>query len=86
MSDDSVAQQAQNSSHEEIATRAYYLWEERGRPMGSPEEDWAQAENHVRGEEAAQEEWVRQRNEEVRAHRRHQADGLPPFADFSGAL
>ena len=27
-------------SHEEIARRAYQLWEERGKPHGSPEEDW----------------------------------------------
>jgi hypothetical protein len=27
-----------------IAQSAYHLWEERGRPEGSPEEDWHKAE------------------------------------------
>ena len=30
-------------SEEEIARRAYALWEERGCPIGSPEEDWHRA-------------------------------------------
>lgn len=28
-----------------IAERAYYLWERRGRPVGTPEVDWYRAEN-----------------------------------------
>jgi hypothetical protein len=86
MSDDLVTQQTQNSSHEEIAVRAYHLWEERGRPIGSPEEDWCRAENETRGEETAHEEWVRARNKEVRAHHMHEVESLPPFTDFSGSL
>ncbi len=30
--------------HEQIANLAYRLWEQRGRPIGSPEQDWRQAE------------------------------------------
>ncbi len=30
--------------HAEIARRAYRLWEERGSPPGSPDEDWFRAE------------------------------------------
>jgi len=30
-------------SEEEIAQRAYALWESRGKPIGSPEEDWHRA-------------------------------------------
>jgi hypothetical protein len=30
-------------SHEEIALRAYYYWERRGKPIGSPEVDWYRA-------------------------------------------
>ena len=30
-------------SREAIAERAYQLWEERGKPQGSPEEDWHRA-------------------------------------------
>jgi hypothetical protein len=29
--------------HDEIARLAYRLWEERGRPQGSPEVDWHRA-------------------------------------------
>ena len=35
-------------SHEEIARRAYQLWEERGNPAGSHEEDWYRAEHELR--------------------------------------
>jgi hypothetical protein len=35
-------------SHEEIARRAYQLWEERGGPHGSPEEDWHRAQRELR--------------------------------------
>jgi hypothetical protein len=34
-------------SHEEIARRAYELWEQRGRPNGSREEDWFRAESEL---------------------------------------
>ena len=34
-------------SHEEIALRAYQLWEERGKPHGSDEEDWHLAERQL---------------------------------------
>jgi hypothetical protein len=33
--------------HEFVAKLAYQLWEERGRPFGSPEVDWFQAERAV---------------------------------------
>jgi len=31
-------------AHEEIAILAYILWEQRGCPHGSPDEDWFRAE------------------------------------------
>ena len=34
-------------SHDEIELRAYQFWEGRGRPWGSPEEDWFRAENEL---------------------------------------
>lgn len=34
--------------HEDIATLAYELWERRGRPFGSPDEDWFQAARQLR--------------------------------------
>jgi hypothetical protein len=33
--------------HEEIALRAYWLWQERGSPFGSPEKDWFRAEQEI---------------------------------------
>ncbi len=40
-----------NSNHslsdDEIARKAYELWEYRGRPVGSPEEDWFRAKNEL---------------------------------------
>jgi hypothetical protein len=34
-------------AHEEIARLAYHFWEARGRPLGSPEEDWFAAEQDL---------------------------------------
>lgn len=34
--------------HKDIAALAYELWEGRGRPEGSPEEDWYQAAQRLR--------------------------------------
>lgn len=34
--------------HEVIRRLAYRLWEERGRPIGSPDVDWARAEDELR--------------------------------------
>jgi hypothetical protein len=34
--------------HDEIARRAYQLWEERGHGDGSPDEDWFQAARELR--------------------------------------
>jgi hypothetical protein len=36
--------QLSNTRHEQIEKQAYRLWEERGRPWGSPEDDWLRAE------------------------------------------
>jgi Protein of unknown function (DUF2934) len=46
---DSVAAAAESGApkHEEIAQLAYQYWESRGRPLGSPEEDWLRAEQDV---------------------------------------
>ena len=35
------------NEYEDIAKLAYRFWEERGRPLGSPEVDWHQAEREV---------------------------------------
>ena len=39
-----------NSHGGEIEKLAYRFWEERGRPFGSPEEDWFKAEREFRRE------------------------------------
>ncbi|HEX5000016.1 MAG TPA: DUF2934 domain-containing protein [Terriglobia bacterium] len=33
--------------YEEVAYRAYMLWEHRGRPDGSPDEDWYRAQEEI---------------------------------------
>ncbi|MGD1104768.1 MAG: DUF2934 domain-containing protein [Terriglobia bacterium] len=87
MNDDLVTPQTQNSPHEEITLRAYRIWEERGCPIGSPEEDWFRAEEEIRREQAARDELVRARNKLVRARRSAPGpDGPPPFSDHSGSL
>jgi hypothetical protein len=36
-------------THEEIAAKAYALWESRGKPDGSPQEDWFRARQELSG-------------------------------------
>jgi hypothetical protein len=36
-----------NAQHEQIEKLAYRLWEERGRLLGSPDEDWFRAEQEL---------------------------------------
>ena len=31
--------------HQQIESRAYQLWQKRGRPWGTPETDWLEAEH-----------------------------------------
>ena len=40
-------------AHEEIELRAYHSWEARGRPFGSPEVDWFEAERELAAIEPA---------------------------------
>ncbi len=46
---DSVPAAAESAApvHDEIAQLAYQYWEARGRPLGSPEDDWFRAEQEV---------------------------------------
>ena len=37
----------------DVAALAYALWQDRGCPMGSPEEDWFRAEAELRDHHAA---------------------------------
>jgi hypothetical protein len=34
--------------HEELARLAYQHWQQRGRPIGTPEEDWFRAEEEIK--------------------------------------
>ena len=87
LSNDLVTLQTQNSRDEERALRAHRLWEERGCPIGSPEEDWFRADEEIRSEQAVRDEAVRARNKRVRAPRSAPGAGSPPpFADHSGQL
>jgi hypothetical protein len=38
-------------SHSDIAALAFQLWQDRGSPHGSPEEDWFQAEQELKSKE-----------------------------------
>jgi hypothetical protein len=39
--------QLSNEQREQIQKLAYQLWEARGRPWGSPDEDWLRAEQEL---------------------------------------
>jgi hypothetical protein len=39
---------AAGPTHQEITKMAYWLWQGRGRPQGSPEEDWFNAETALK--------------------------------------
>jgi hypothetical protein len=39
-------------THEQIAQRAYQLWEQRGRPSGEPEVDWGEAERELQSKDS----------------------------------
>jgi len=47
------ADPSEKLAENEIAILAYRLWEERGCPSGSPEEDWFQAENELKSRGSA---------------------------------
>ena len=53
--------------HKRIARLAYAYWEARGRPDGSPEEDWFRAEAELR---RRQEAWKVKRDKNRRMPRR----------------
>jgi hypothetical protein len=40
-------------AHEQIAVRAYQLWEARGRPEGTDRDDWFEAERKLQGQAEA---------------------------------
>ncbi len=47
MAVDQPAEEPAAPTHEEIALLAYQYWEERGGPIGTPEEDWLKAEQDL---------------------------------------
>lgn len=55
------------AARELVARRAYELWEERGRPFGSPEADWFEALREFR----------------ERFPEGLEDDSVPPFSDLS---
>jgi hypothetical protein len=47
---DTLSAQTKSTSspeHEQVAVLAYALWQKRGSPEGSPDEDWFQAEREL---------------------------------------
>jgi hypothetical protein len=47
------ARRSEEDRRQEVEELAHQLWEERGRPLGSPEEDWRRAEEILRKGEVA---------------------------------
>jgi hypothetical protein len=48
-----VSRDESSPTHEEIAALAYSLWETRGCPEGSPEDDWLNAERVLNDQQSA---------------------------------
>jgi hypothetical protein len=48
-----VSRNESSPTHEEITALAYSLWEVRGCPEGSPEEDWFNAERALKEQQSA---------------------------------
>lgn len=48
-----VSRNESSPTHDEIAALAYSLWEARGCPEGSPEEDWLNAERALNEHQGA---------------------------------
>ena len=46
-SPENTARETTALNHEKIARLAFEYWEARGRPIGSPDEDWLRAERHL---------------------------------------
>lgn len=42
--------QSESEPHDRIQVAAYYLWQQRGYPLGTPELDWFRAEEQLRGQ------------------------------------
>ena len=45
--------EAQVQQQQDIANLAYALWQQRGSPQGSPEQDWIEAEQKLRNEQSS---------------------------------
>lgn len=63
---DVTTTQAETTSNE-TALRAYKLWEQRGSPLGSPDEDWFRAEQEIRSETAPSIETAKNLKAKVRS-------------------
>lgn len=48
---------AEGPTESEIARLAYRIWEERGRPSGTHDQDWAEAEHQLRQESDAPQDY-----------------------------
>lgn len=43
---------SQQNQQQAIANLAYALWQQRGSPQGSPEQDWIEAEQQLRNQQS----------------------------------
>jgi len=54
-------------SYEEVARMAYFMWQDRGCPDGSPDEDWFRAEETLRQMQGSDQSMMTQRGKAASA-------------------
>src|SRR5579862_7952760 len=57
-----LAETAEPQNREQIAALAYALWQARGCPDGTPDEDWFQAEQEIAGSQRVNENEIETRD------------------------
>ena len=75
-----LAETAEPQNREQITALAYALWQSRGCPDGTPDEDWFRAEREIAGSKRGNEKEVEGREYAERSMEAKEADSpLPRF-------
>ena len=81
---------AETVTEEQIATRAYQLWQKRGCPIGSPEQDWLEAQRQLGLVERPTAESIAEVLEDTGTitgwPRQHRWSGIPPWSCEASSL
>jgi Protein of unknown function (DUF2934) len=77
---------AETVIEDQIATRAYQLWQERGCPIGSPEQDWLEAERQLRSVERSTAEILNPTNKRTAWTRQRRSSNTSPWLDQPSSL